>query len=235
MQGNLTKVYQTPQNTNRGYSAIYSRVAKWPYIALFETDFTEILQTWASEWRRKKTECGCWWTEYFRNCWDFPAQPSLELTENGWNKRKCPVSSSSLGEKCLVNTTGRRRIAKLLQHASLRDHNDGAFQQINKPCHDVQIKLFSWHQNEFSALKWPPQSPHVNTKEHLWHVVKLENCIMYHLTNLHQARDAAWCLHFNVDQNLIGIFPAPSWIYAVKNKGSSEGKSGSNPELARCN
>lgn len=110
--------------------------------------------------KKENFECGCWWTEYFRNCWDFPAQPSLELTENGWNKRKCPVSSSSLGEKCLVNTTGRRRIAKLLQHPSLRVHNDGAFQQINKPCHDVQIisncfldiKTSFLHSNDLHSL-----------------------------------------------------------------------------------
>lgn len=44
----------------------------------------------------------------------------------------------------------------------------------------------------------------------------------------------AWCYHVNTDQNLRGMLPAPCWIYATKNWGSSEGKRVSNQALARC-
>ncbi len=45
--------------------------------------------------------------------------------------------------------------------------------------------------NEFTLLKWPPQSPDLNSTEHLWDVVEREIRIMdVHLTNLQQLRDA---------------------------------------------
>ncbi len=39
--------------------------------------------------------------------------------------------------------------------------SDGYFQQDNAPCHKAQI-ISDWfleHDNEFTLLKWPPQSP----------------------------------------------------------------------------
>lgn len=44
---------------------------------------------------------------------DFPTQPSLGFTENGRNKTKYPVSSSSLGDNVDVKDQGT--ITRLLQ------------------------------------------------------------------------------------------------------------------------
>ncbi len=66
------------------------------------------------------------------------------------------------------------------------------FQQDNAPCHKAQI-ISDWfleHDNEFTLLKWPPQSLDLNPIEHLWDVVEREIRIMdVQPTNLQQLRD----------------------------------------------
>ncbi len=71
--------------------------------------------------------------------------------------------------------------------------SDGYFQQDIAPCHKAQI-ISDWfleHDNEFTLLKWPPQSLDLNPIEHLWDVVEREIRIMdVQTTNLQQLRDA---------------------------------------------
>ncbi len=74
--------------------------------------------------------------------------------------------------------------------------SDGYFQQDNAPCHKAQIisDMFLEHDNEFTLLKWPPQSPDLNPTEQLWDVVEWEIRIM---ANLQQLRDAIMSIWTN--------------------------------------
>ncbi len=71
--------------------------------------------------------------------------------------------------------------------------SDDYFQQDNAPCHKAQI-ISDWfveYDNEFTLLKWPPQSPDLNPIKHLWDVVEQEIRIMdVQPTNLPQLCDA---------------------------------------------
>lgn len=71
--------------------------------------------------------------------------------------------------------------------------SDGYIQQDNLAYHKVWI-ISDWflkHDNEFSVLKWTPQSTNLNPIEHLWDVVEWEIFIMdVQPTNLQQLCDA---------------------------------------------
>ncbi len=112
--------------------------------------------------------------------------------------------------------------------------SDGYFQQDNAPCHKAQI-ISDWfleHDNEFTLLKWPPQSPDLNPIENLWDVVERKICIMdVQLTNLQQLRDAIVSIWTKISeecfQHLIESMPR-------RNKADLKAKRGTNPVLARC-
>lgn len=98
--------------------------------------------------------------------------------------------------------------------------SDGYLQQDNAP---HQITSNQFHEKlEFTVL----HSPDFNPTEHLWEVTEIMDM---QLTNLQQL-----CYHDNMDQNL---WNASSTLlnFAMKNYGSYEGKSGSNPVVGRSN
>ncbi|GBM40893.1 Transposable element Tc1 transposase [Araneus ventricosus] len=51
---------------------------------------------------------------------------------------------------------------------------NGNFQQDNAPCHKAWIVLewFEEHTDEFHLISWPPNSPDLNPKEHIWDVME---------------------------------------------------------------
>jgi len=82
-------------------------------------------------------------------------------------------------------------------------YSDGYFQQDNAPCLKAQIisDRFLEHDNEFTLLKLPPQSPDLNPIEHLWDEVEREIQIMdVQLKNLQQLRDALMLIWTNISQ-----------------------------------
>ncbi len=83
--------------------------------------------------------------------------------------------------------------------------------------HKAQI-ISDWfleHDNDFTLLKWPPQSPDLNPIEHIWDVVEREIHIMdVQLTNLQKLRDAIMSIWTKISW---GMLPTPCWIYATKN------------------
>ncbi len=80
------------------------------------------------------------------------------------------------------------------------------FQQDNAPCHKAQI-ISDWfleHDNEFTLLKWPPQSPDLNPIEHLWDVVEREiHIVDVQTTNLQQLCDAIMTIWTKISEECL--------------------------------
>ncbi len=93
--------------------------------------------------------------------------------------------------KHLLNATAYLSIVADHVHpfmTTVYSSSDGYFQQDNAK---ILSDWFLEHDNEFTLLKWPPQSPDLNPIEHLCDVVEREILIMdVQLTNLQRLRDA---------------------------------------------
>ncbi len=74
--------------------------------------------------------------------------------------------------------------------------------------HITKLKIISdWfldHDNEFTLLNWPPQSPDLNQIEHLWDVVEREIHIMdVQPTNLQQLCDAIMSIWTRISEECL--------------------------------
>ncbi len=81
--------------------------------------------------------------------------------------------------------------------------SDGYSQQDNAPCHKAQT-ISDWfleHDNEFTLLKWPPQSPDLDPIKHIWDVVEWESHIMdVQPTNLQQQHGATMSIWTKISE-----------------------------------
>ncbi len=93
---------------------------------------------------------------------------------------------------------------------SVYPSSDDYFQQDNAPCHKAQT-ISDWileHDNEFTLLKWPPQSPDLNPIELLWDTDEWEiRIIDVQPTNLQQLRDALISIWTKIFEEC--LFPTP--------------------------
>lgn len=75
--------------------------------------------------------------------------------------------------KIYINTTAYLTILTTIS-------SDDCFQQDSAPYHKSLIfsNLIFEHDDQFTVLEWPPQSPGLNPVEHLWDLVELKIYIM---------------------------------------------------------
>lgn len=91
---------------------------------------------------------------------------------------------------------------------------DGIYQQDNATCHTARSvrAWFEEHQDEFTVLPWPPNSPDLNPIENLWdhldRVVRAMDPQPRNLAQLATTLESAW-LHIPVStfQNLTDSLP----------------------------
>ncbi|MDG2595057.1 transposase, partial [Vibrio parahaemolyticus] len=107
---------------------------------------------------------------------------------------------------------------------TLYPSSDGYFQQDNAPCHKAQIisSCFLEHDNEFTVLQWPPQSPDLSPIEHLWDVVERKILIMdVQPTNLQQLCDVIMSVWTEISEECFQhlkkrVLPGTSKVYLIK-------------------
>ncbi|GBM11168.1 hypothetical protein AVEN_133905-1 [Araneus ventricosus] len=93
--------------------------------------------------------------------------------------------------------------------------NDGIYQQDNARCHTARsvCAWFEDHQDEFTVLPWPANSPDLNPIENLWdyldRIVRAMDPQPRNLAQLATALESAWLnIPVNTFRNLIDSLPA---------------------------
>jgi len=90
--------------------------------------------------------------------------------------------------------------------------SDGYFQQDNAPCHKAWI-ISNWFlHNEFTVLKWLPQSPNLNPESLGCRGTGALCPIDVHPSNLHQLQDAILSIWANISKECIQHL---NWINAT--------------------
>jgi len=106
---------------------------------------------------------------------------------------------------CTCTPWSTRTILRWMGYSSRRPP-----QQDNAPCHKAWIisNCFLEHENEFTVLKWPPQSPDHNQIEHFWDVVveRELSALDVHPTNLYQLQDAILSIWVNISKEYFQHF-----------------------------
>ncbi|KFM62688.1 Transposable element Tcb1 transposase, partial [Stegodyphus mimosarum] len=107
--------------------------------------------------------------------------------------------------------------------------DDGIFQQDNARCHTAASvrAWFEEHQDEFTVLPWPANSPDLNPIEHLWdhldRVVRAMDPQPRNLAQLATALESAW---LNIPENTFRDLcdSLPARLAAVRSAKAAEGK-----------
>ena len=103
------------------------------------------------------------------------------------------------------------------------DPSSDSFQQDNTPCHKACI-ISRWlreHDNEFSVLQWPPQSPDLNLMGPLGCARMGDS---QHESAANKSAATVWCYRVNMNQNLRNVSSTWYGINATRKSGCSGGK-----------
>ncbi len=113
------------------------------------------------------------------------------------------------GMQNTISERTTRRTLKQMGYSSRRPHRVPLLSAKNRKRRLQFISdWFLEHDNEFTLLKWPPQSPDLNPIEHLWDVVEREIRIMdVQPTNLQQLCDAIMSISEECLQHLVESMP----------------------------
>ncbi len=130
---------------------------------------------------------------------------SMLKESSSFNFSSCSPNSTALLTPKVMGSTLRDWITDvyLVYHSMQVTLNKKMSAKIIYMTYIYIYIYMTWHthDNEFTLLKWPPQSPDLNLIEHLWDVVEREIHIMdVQPTNLQQLCDAIMTIWTNISE-----------------------------------